>query len=1297
MSLFNTLKIRTFNKIFFFLLLFLGLTIAGTSYHIQKDIKTVHKSWQQFKLDRSEKALLESSLRSALGYGGMIHEFKNLILRKQIDKVPRIQHHLGAAEGVIEQYRILPLSNAETAALEDILQVVQAYEEALEVAQDLIAQDKEPEALDAHVKVDDTPALRGLMTLRQEVRQQGDILAATPSKARIVADIRGDLGYGGMIHHFKNLILRHDPKRIPSILEDIAAIRQSLQLYHSLGLSAGEKIALDDIARTVEAYQQRIGMVEKSIVEGMTAAEIDQGAQISDSTALRGLGILDREIARQLEKRDHYVSDALKEVKTLADLSSWISTSLILLLGAFLLWLTNFLIIKPIQTLTAVMEKLSQNRLETPIPLFAEENEIGQMAKAVGIFKQNALQQKKIEDKLAAEVKKSRSMANNLIRSESQIRTILATVVDGLITINRKGIIQSFNPAAERIFGYQEREVKGANVKMLMPNPYHDEHDSYLSNYVQTEKPKIIGIGREVLGLRKNGEIFPLDLAVSESRFEGSILFIGLVRDITERKEAEKQLLQAKERADAASRSKSDFLANMSHEIRTPMNAIIGMSHLALRTELTDKQRDYLEKIQSSSSALLGIINDILDFSKIEAGKLTIESIDFQLDAVLTSVSNLVAIKAEEKGLELLFHRPKEVSNSLIGDPTRLGQILVNLTNNAIKFTDQGEICLTIEEIQRQGNRLQLGCRVQDTGIGMTPQQCDKLFQSFSQADTSTTRKYGGTGLGLSISKQLVEMMDGSIRVESEAGVGSIFSFDVWLDLQTTQKKIHSLLSADLKGMRVLVVDDHDHSAQILAETLDSFGLQTAMANSGIEALETIKQQNDGFDLIFLDWKMPTMSGIETAKQIIQMENKPAPHLILISVHGHEEMEQDLAQVPFEAVIQKPLNPSVILDCIMTLFSKKGVGAGSQQSVVRDVEAIQGILGAEVLLTEDNTINQQVATELLESNGLIVTLAHNGREAVEKVTKGGFEVVLMDIQMPEMDGFEATKRIRELPGCSKLPILAMTAHAMAGDREKSLAAGMDDHITKPIDPDKLFDALVRWIPKRNRQKSLTPPPSSKPKAALTLPSSLPGLDLDVGRKHLSGNEPLFIRLLGEFYHDYQHSVETIRSSLSAGELQTAQRVAHTLKGVAGSLGAKAVQSAALAVESALKKENVTEVDLLLQELQLCLETLLGGLAFLKEEQADTAEEVKESVPIQLDSATIDALKPLFDTLAGLLQSGHSQCQETLAEIRTLFNHNAPSELDQMDALVEEYEFEDAIEQLARLAQQLGLSSKKEEK
>jgi CheY-like chemotaxis protein/HPt (histidine-containing phosphotransfer) domain-containing protein len=644
----------------------------------------------------------------------------------------------------------------------------------------------------------------------------------------------------------------------------------------------------------------------------------------------------------------------------------------------------------------------------------------------------------------------------------------------------------------------------------------------------------------------------------------------------------------------------------MSHEIRTPMNAIMGMAHLAMKTDLTAKQYDYLKKVDISAKSLLGIINDILDFSKIEAGKMDMESVDFQLEDTLDNISTLVGIKTQEKGLELLFKTDPSVPTSLVGDPLRLGQILINLSNNAVKFTDTGEIVVSTELVKKDGAQVTLKFSVQDTGIGMTEKQAAKLFQPFAQADSSTTRKYGGTGLGLTISKRLAEMMGGEIWVESERGRGSTFSFTANFGLGKEKAKKRFKPSQDLQSMKVLVVDDNATSRDIFQEMLESFTFEVTVAASGPEGITELEAagKDKPFELVIMDWKMPGMDGIETSQQIKDHKNlSKIPAIIMVTAYGREEVMQQTEQVGLEGFLLKPVNSSMLFDTIMEAFGEALPETSRvAQRHEQEAEALKHIQGAHVLLVEDNEINQQVAREILEGAGLNVALATNGQEAVNAIKENEYDAVLMDIQMPVMDGYSATRKIREWelkaqssklkaaetgdenrdsvlsPQSSALPIIAMTAHAMAGDEDKSLQAGMNGHVTKPIDPDQLFATLQKWIqPSEKRttpQKPVVSVESSEEDKVVSidaeLPEFLPGFDLADGLKRLQGNKKLYRKLLLSFATDYCEVANEIREALDTEDFDRAHSLVHNLKGLAGNLSATNLQAAAVNMEKLVK-------------------------------------------------------------------------------------------------------------------------------
>ena len=883
-----------------------------------------------------------------------------------------------------------------------------------------------------------------------------------------------------------------------------------------------------------------------------------------------------------------------------------------------------------------------------------------------------------------------RKLAEQALReSEETLSKITSSVLTAFIMLaSETGKISFWNEAAEKIFGWTAQEVIGKKLHdLIIPKQYQQRHVEGLERFSRTGAGPLIGRSTEITALNRDGEEFPIELHLSSVKLKGQWNAIGLITDITERKQAEQELKKAKKIAEEATRAKSDFLANMSHEIRTPMNAIIGMSHLCLGTELEPRQHDYIEKVYNSAQALLGIINDILDFSKIEAGKLDMEAIPFRLDEVLDNLGNLAAIKAQKKGLELLFNTHPDVPRALIGDPLRLGQILVNLTGNAVKFTEAGEIVIRTEPVRVSDDEVEIKIAVQDTGIGMTSEQVGKLFQSFSQADTSTTRKYGGTGLGLAISKKLVQMMGGDIRVESEPGKGSAFIFTaVFGRARDMEKEVGTIAPADLDKLKVLVVDDVASAREMLQTTLESFSFRVTCVDSGQAALDALETApaDDPFRLVLMDWKMPGMDGIEATRRI--KDHPTLAHMatiIMVTAYGREEVMEQAKRAGLEGFLIKPVTPSTLLDTIMGVFGEKGgflnVGRADKDWKIKTQDAIRG---AHVLLAEDNPINQQVAEELLNQAGLKVTIANNGREAVEMLDdENVYDAVLMDMQMPEMDGYEATGAIRQRPEFKDLPIIAMTANVMAGDREKCLEAGMNDHVAKPIEPDKLFKTLSQWISPRDTD---IPQPASQPPVTTqtteVLPKSLEGIDIDEGLRRVGGNHKLYRKLLVEFFQDHREDVDTMRKALDQDDLETAQRIAHTIKGVSGSIGASDLHRDAESLDAALKEGQQDLYPELLSRLEDTLAPVMQGLGDLA-----ACGETEEPRVVDKGPVDVEAIIPSLDELQTLLEEMDPEAEDKVTDLKAQLGGGAHQKLvNKLSKQVGEFEFEDARETLAKL-------------
>ncbi|MBF0273783.1 MAG: response regulator [Nitrospinae bacterium] len=762
---------------------------------------------------------------------------------------------------------------------------------------------------------------------------------------------------------------------------------------------------------------------------------------------------------------------------------------------------------------------------------------------------------------------------------------------------------------------------------------------------------------------------------------------------------SEKIAAEARDQAIDANKSKSEFLSMMSHEIRTPMNAIIGMTHLALQTELTSKQHDFLNKVQSSAQSLLGIINDILDFSKIEAGKMDIETVDFNLEDILDNLSILITHKAEEKGLEVHFATTSDVPTLLKGDPLRIGQILLNLTNNAIKFTENGEIVIEINKvsISEKTREVVLQFTVKDTGIGLSQEQIGRLFKSFSQADISTTRKYGGTGLGLTICKRLVELMGGEIWVESKLHEGSSFIFTLSLGLQGERRKHKLLPPESLEGLKILVVDDNKTSRTILQNLLQSFSFNATIASSGKEAIELLESspKDDPYKLVLMDWKMPEMDGIEATNCIRKNPNITSiPTIIMVTAYGREEVVRKAEEANLDGFLIKPVNSSVMFDTIMETFGQKRFTRRKPTSKLsKRNDELEKIKGAKILLVEDNLINQEVATGILSNAGFEITIANNGREAVETVGKDNFDVVLMDIQMPEMDGYEATTIIRQNKQFKDLPVIAMTAHAMASEKEKCLSIGMNDHATKPIDPEKLFSTLIKWIKPSERTTPVSKKEevhTSTPLKEDELPEHIPGIDISVALRNLGNNKELLKKVVIMFATEYDRWEEEIRDSLQRKDFKTAMLQAHTLKGVSGNIASMELYKATTALDEALKKEKYDDCPALLED---CIPHLHLTLQSSRELKNNIAK--KETVPQnEREGFDKEKVEPLLLQLYSLIKENSFDVEDCFQEIAELLKLNhLKSEMEELEGYLNNLDFDNAMPSLIKIGQALKIDFK----
>ncbi|MFH0976157.1 MAG: PAS domain S-box protein [Spirochaetota bacterium] len=817
-------------------------------------------------------------------------------------------------------------------------------------------------------------------------------------------------------------------------------------------------------------------------------------------------------------------------------------------------------------------------------------------------------------DGLVSDITERKEVEEELRRSKEFFRTLIekSEEVFTLIDANNKHIYVS--PSVTKVLGYSVDEYLATYWRNIVNSDDIKNTENVFARFIETPGHLQKFIARF---LHRNGSWRWMEVTARNLLYDPNVhALVVNFHDITERIQSEEVLRQAKEAAESAAKAKSIFLANVSHEIRTPMNAIIGLSRIVLKNIRSEKQRDYMNKIILSAHSLMGIINDILDLSKIEADKLKISNVVFSVDKLLKSVSSVTLVKAEEKGLNVLFAVEPEIPGRLIGDSMRLGQVLVNLVGNAIKFTESGRVVLRLEKTGDTGqqghtdNAVPAPCvsikfTVSDTGIGMTPEQLTRIFSPFIQADETTTRKYGGTGLGLSISKQLVEKMGGTISVESEPGTGSIFSFTLNFGLVNYDPKDKTIPEFDLKTLKVLVVDGNEKDRERLLTILGRMSCKAKGAASNEEALAELEKKGSSYDLVLIDSGISDTEGIDLAAAIKKHKKlRKIPKIILVTAYSREDLTNQAEELELEGYLLKPVNESLLLDAIMDIFGSINQDMQGRASGSEEMEDMKSLAGRRVLLVEDNEINRQVGEEILSGFGLTVELTCSGLEAIERAgnTNLPLDAIFMDIQMPGMDGFETTKIIRTKLKNSDLPIIAITAYAMETDKQKCLEAGMNDYISKPIDPDEVREVIYKWIKPGKDAEGLNASTGSPHGSGtgIDLLRQLPGVDMDAALKRMSGNRKLLHKLLVEFYRKYTNVTEEIRRAVDDGDLEFVQSISHNIKGMSGNLSIVKVFEAATELEKVIQEKNNDNLNYSVDKLETAINEASAALKDLSE-------------------------------------------------------------------------------------------------
>ncbi len=905
------------------------------------------------------------------------------------------------------------------------------------------------------------------------------------------------------------------------------------------------------------------------------------------------------------------------------------------------------------------------------------------------------------QKKLAAEIEE----ANALLEMRINERTGELSAALSEMSVNKEKLQMIMDSAAEGIYGADTngkitfcnqallQMLSMENEEELVGHTAHERIHKYFTDE-ETECPICRAVAHGKLYAQEfvrwkveNSAVHWVKVTANpmyqEDRHSGTVLTIV---DVTAQHEINEALARAKEAADNANQLKSDFLANMSHEIRTPMNAILGMCHLTLRTELLDKQRNYIEKVQFSAQSLLEIINDILDFSKIEAGKLQMEKGRFDLEDVISHATDLIAVKAQEKNIALINRIEPGFSHIVVGDKLRLGQVITNLLSNAIKFTEKGSISLSVEKVSESRDKVKLKFTVADTGIGLSIEQQGRLFQAFTQADTSTTRKYGGTGLGLAISKSIVTLMNGEIGVDSVYQKGSTFWFTaefVKYDMEKTELLEQHI---SIPKLKILVADDDEESREMMRNILESFRFEVNLASSGAKALAMLEstENEHKFDLVILDYLMPDMDGFEVFEKMKNSDSdQTRPKTIMLTAYGREEISKRADQSGIEGFLVKPVNTSVLLDMIMQL-TNSDVKSFDYKSETKNLSLNLSILrNAKVLLVEDNEVNQELALDILNEVGIQVTVAENGSQAIDHIHGENFDLVLMDCQMPVMDGYEATKLIRKENQYDMLPVIAMTANAIEGERDRCYTAGMNDYVSKPIDIESFLQTLCMWMPLTRSRKAEITDTAQTEKNGTPLPE-FAVLDSKAGIAYANGSEALYRSVLQKFMEGNLDFSERFRKAMEVQAYEDAKRLAHTIKGLAGSIAAGDLHKEAEILEKLCIDNQTEQYENQLKLVGACLEEVFKDIRKLQSASGEEDRSVKqltvqENLMVSGELRDQEHIMELLQQLRSYLEQDNSLAIKTYDDItKAVKGTNLEDVIKPLSRHIKNYDFETAL-------------------